>query len=256
MLIKSQATNCHLHCVYVITYLLTPWSRVLLEKLTGFAANQETPHNLWNLKVHYRTHKHPRVYVIASGKSATEVNTGLLTYPTLCMAELFSLCWVQCAYGFGVVMGCQVKVKFCSDRNVINTSDVQGVLRSITCLGMIVCCCNVTFTADGLKLKHRRMRTVCGRCRKLIALKVSVTGAHILGWQKCSNSCVNTDRNVYRSWAQWGKHLTTHHTQQMENIGNHITLHLVHTNTIVPNDLCPSVVWGHVVWEHTTEIPI
>jgi hypothetical protein len=26
------------------TYLLTPWSRVLLEKLTGFAASQEIPH--------------------------------------------------------------------------------------------------------------------------------------------------------------------------------------------------------------------
>ena len=41
-----------------LTYLLTPWSRVLLEKLTGFAANQEIPHILWNLKVQYRTHKH------------------------------------------------------------------------------------------------------------------------------------------------------------------------------------------------------
>ena len=40
-----------------ITYLLTPCSRVLLEKLTGFAANQEIPHILWNPKVHYRTHK-------------------------------------------------------------------------------------------------------------------------------------------------------------------------------------------------------
>ena len=30
------------------TYLLTPWSRVLLEKLTGFAANQEIPHILLN----------------------------------------------------------------------------------------------------------------------------------------------------------------------------------------------------------------
>ena len=28
---------------YLLTYLLTPWSRVLLEKLTGFAANQEIP---------------------------------------------------------------------------------------------------------------------------------------------------------------------------------------------------------------------
>ena len=49
-------------CVPIImldTYLLTPWSRVLLEKLTGFAANQEIPRILWNPQVHYRTHKCP-----------------------------------------------------------------------------------------------------------------------------------------------------------------------------------------------------
>ena len=40
-----------------LTHLLTPCSRVLLEKLTGFAANQEIPRNLWNPKVHCRTHK-------------------------------------------------------------------------------------------------------------------------------------------------------------------------------------------------------
>ena len=39
--------------------LLTPWSRVLLEKLIGFAANQEIPHILRNPQVHYRTHKRP-----------------------------------------------------------------------------------------------------------------------------------------------------------------------------------------------------
>ena len=44
---------------YLFTYLLTPWSRVLLEKLTGFAANQEIPRILWKPEVHYRTHKRP-----------------------------------------------------------------------------------------------------------------------------------------------------------------------------------------------------
>ena len=38
-------------------YLLTPWRRVLLEKLTGSAASREIPRILSKPKVHYRIHK-------------------------------------------------------------------------------------------------------------------------------------------------------------------------------------------------------
>ena len=56
--VKYQHNNSPAQTMEKTTSLLTPWSRVLLEKLTGFAANQEIPRILWNNpKVHYRTHK-------------------------------------------------------------------------------------------------------------------------------------------------------------------------------------------------------
>ena len=39
-------------CIYIYTYLLTPWTRVLLEKLTGSATSQEIPRVL-NLGIRF-----------------------------------------------------------------------------------------------------------------------------------------------------------------------------------------------------------
>jgi hypothetical protein len=55
--IQTLRHSVHQTPTILLAYLLTPWSRVLLEKLTGFAANQEIPRILWNPKVRHRTDK-------------------------------------------------------------------------------------------------------------------------------------------------------------------------------------------------------
>ena len=41
---EHNSNSMYIRLHYLLTYLLTPWSRVLLEKLSGSAASQEIPH--------------------------------------------------------------------------------------------------------------------------------------------------------------------------------------------------------------------
>jgi hypothetical protein len=52
--------------VFMNGNLLSPCSRVLLEKLTGFSASQEIPLILWKSKVHYRVYNCPLLVSVSS----------------------------------------------------------------------------------------------------------------------------------------------------------------------------------------------
>ena len=53
------STHRFLPELWILTYLLTPWCRVLSWEANWFAASQEIPRISRNPKVHYRTHKLP-----------------------------------------------------------------------------------------------------------------------------------------------------------------------------------------------------
>jgi hypothetical protein len=75
---------------YLLTYLLTPWNRVLLEKLTGFAASQEIPRIYGTRKfiTALTSARHSKVTFPDGNSDVTEL-LALLTFKFFPLCESF-----------------------------------------------------------------------------------------------------------------------------------------------------------------------
>ena len=74
-IVKFSKSN---RSIQLLTYLLTPWCRVLLEKLTGLQLVNKFPAFLWNPKIHYRTQKRPPTVPILGQLNPVHIPTSHL----------------------------------------------------------------------------------------------------------------------------------------------------------------------------------